>query len=276
MEPISQDRSVIVSIATPRWLKANWIFLRCRYTPRHGRSKWHRSFTLLRQTRQARPEACEIAIVLRPTPHVTGSVWCGLEPLFRQIMDSLSDDSIGALLRTFPLNRVLAHPDLSDQERLNRFLRLSKWGVGPYRHQGSPRFTRRSFRGGLSFHGASSSEVDRHAVIPFVTREFVEQILALVHRNLCGPRFRPCSWIGDRVLVEQRLRVHPREPFDQRLVLARSESRPPDLRMFPVEIRGLDYQCLVFPAAARISHPLPNPGSLSLRTGPRNSLNVCP
>lgn len=77
--------------------------------------------------------ACEIAIVLRPTPHVTGSVWCGLEPLFRQIVDSLSDDSIGTSLGTFPVNRVLAHPDLSDQERLNRFLRLSKWGVGPYR-----------------------------------------------------------------------------------------------------------------------------------------------
>jgi hypothetical protein len=68
---------------------------------------------------------------------------------------------------------------------------------------------------------------------------------------LCGPSSRPCRLIGDRVLIEQRLRVHPREPFDQRLVFARRESRPPGLRMFPVEIRGLNNQNLAVPAPAR-------------------------
>ena len=103
--------------------------------------------------------------------------------------------------------------------------------------------------GGLLFK-PSTAEDGRHAVIPLVTRVLVEQILVLYHWHLGGPWSHPCRLIGDRVLVDQRLRIQPREPLGQRQALARAQSGATHLVMFPVEIGGFDDERLAVPVGS--------------------------
>ena len=71
-----------------------------------------------------------------------------------------------------------------------------------------------------------------------------------LHRQLLldGPGRRPHRRVRDRDRVLHRVRIHPREPFDELQVLGGAAER--ELRR---EIRGLDDQRIALEAAARVA-----------------------
>src|SRR5450631_2484864 len=82
---------------------------------------------------------------------------------------------------------------------------------------GTPRLVRsllRVFRRGFLV-GARAAQDAHHRVVALVARVLVDVVVALQHRDLRGPGFRPRLRVADGELVYERIRGHARELLNE-------------------------------------------------------------
>src|SRR6516225_8146015 len=84
-----------------------------------------------------------------------------------------------------------------------------------------------------------------------MTRVFIDRTTGRQERILESPRLGERRRVIDRNSVENRARINTRKALDHMQVLPRS-SEPGLFR----KIRCVDYQCIAFPMANGIPHPL--------------------
>ena len=86
-----------------------------------------------------------------------------------------------------------------------------------------------------------------------MTRVLIDGLLTLLQMNPDGPGFRPGRRIGERHFIVDPVGGRTSEPFDQVQVLAGSHHVA-----LGRKIGRLDDQRIAFPAASRVTAPLPN------------------
>ena len=101
---------------------------------------------------------------------------------------------------------------------------------------------------GELLHAGPSHDVIE-AVISLVAGKLVDQVRIPFHRQLCGPGTDPDGRIGHCELIEQRIRVGPREPLDQGQILAGRQQWTADLVMFSIELNSLNNERFALPLA---------------------------
>jgi hypothetical protein len=88
-------------------------------------------------------------------------------------------------------------------------------------------------------------------VVAFVAGVLVEVVLRRHPRVLARPRAIPRRRIFDSEAVDERIRVRAPDALDDVELIARSV----ELRL-GCEVRGIDDQCVAFPPADRVPHPV--------------------
>src|SRR5215831_21066333 len=99
--------------------------------------------------------------------------------------------------------------------------------------------------------GAAKDVLQR--VVRFVACIFVYLFVRCRPGVLAGPWPRPSCRILDRELIEESVRSHTSESFDDMHILGGSPEPG-----FVREIGGIDDESVAFPVADRIAHPLAN------------------